>query len=254
MFPFYHNPFILCRHYLGLNSKTSANLGFLPAALISVAVCTLVGFLNGWIHVKVKIPSFMVTFAFNSICAGFALLSYGARPAVIEDPFVTSLTKSSFLGIPVLMIVPIIVLAAALYLQNYTAFGRHIYAIGTDESIPRSVGIKVDKVKMMVFSFAGFCFGIAGVLGAIRMGQGQASIGTGLMFPAQAAVIVGGTALSGGVGGVHNTIVGVIIMTVLENGLLLCGLDIAYKYAVNGLVILIAVALTIKHGDKVIAK
>ncbi|MEJ1731429.1 hypothetical protein SMA90_34405, partial [Escherichia coli] len=83
----------------------------------------------------------------------------------------------------------------------------------------KAVGVNVGRVKVMVFTLAGILFGVAGVLGAIRLGQGQVGIGEDRMFPAQAAVVVGGTSLSGGKGGVVNTLVGVLIMTVLQNGL-----------------------------------
>jgi ribose transport system permease protein len=148
----------------------------------------------------------------------------------------------------------LIVLAICYYVQEYTAFGRHIYAVGTDETIPKAVGVNVNRVKIKVFTLAGFCFGVAGVVGAIRLGQGQAAIGTGLMFPAQAAVVIGGTALTGGKGGVVNTVVGTLIMTVLENGLTMLGVNPYIKTGIQGVIILIAVILTIKHAATVISK
>ena len=95
---------------------------------------------------------------------------------------------------------------------------------------------------------------MAGVLGAIRMGQGQVAIGAGKMFPAQAAVVVGGTALSGGKGGVRNTLVGVLIMTVLENGLTMVGVNPNIRTGIQGVIILISVILTAARGAKVISK
>ncbi|HCS74144.1 MAG TPA: ABC transporter permease, partial [Clostridiales bacterium] len=100
----------------------------------------------------------------------------------------------------------------------------------------------------------GFCYGVAGVFGAIRLGQGQIAIGTDQMFPAQAAVVIGGTALTGGKGGVMNTVVGTLIMTVLINGLTMMGVDPNIKTGIQGVIILAAVILTIKHGSAVISK
>jgi ribose transport system permease protein len=105
-----------------------------------------------------------------------------------------------------------------------------------------------------VFTLAGFLFGVAGVLGAIRLGQGQAQIGEGLMFPAQAAVVAGGTALSGGKGGVEKTIIGVLIMVVLNNGLSILHVNPYVNSAIQGLIILVAVALTVARGRKIISK
>ncbi|MGB8453848.1 MAG: ABC transporter permease [Anaerocolumna sp.] len=238
---------------LVLNSRTGNNFG-LWGMLLAVLASVIVGFINGFIHVKLKVPSFMVTFAFMNVCIGIAYLSYGAKPATITDPLLISLSKASFMGIPFITWVAFMVLILCIYIQEFTALGRHIYAVGTDETIPKAVGVNVNKVKIMVFTLAGFCFGVAGVLGGIRLGQGQAAIGTGLMFPAQAAVIIGGTALSGGKGGVINTIIGTLIMTVLENGLTMLGINPNIKTGIQGIIILIVVILTVKRGATVISK
>ena len=236
-----------------MNSKNGNNMGIM--GLILAVICSiLVGFIIGLIHVKLKIPSFMVSFAFMNICIGIGLLSYGGKPPTIQDPLIAAIPKASFLGIPVIAWIAIVIMLICLYIQECTPFGRHIYAVGTDETIPKAVGVNVNKVKVMVFTLAGFCFGVAGVVGAIRLGQGQISIGTNLMFPAQAAVVIGGTSLSGGKGGVVNTIVGTLIMTVLINGLTLMGVDPNIKTGIQGMIILIAVALTVKHGATVISK
>lgn len=238
---------------LVLNSRTGFDMG-IWGVIIAILSSVFIGFLVGVIHVKFKLPSFIVSFCFMNICIGVAFLSYGGKPAVIQDTFLKGLAKVSFLGIPFIICVALIVLAICFYIQEYTAFGRHIYAVGTDETIPKAVGVNVDKVKIKVFTLAGFCFGVAGIVGAIRLGQGQAAIGTGLMFPAQAAVVIGGTSLSGGKGGVVNTIVGTLIMTVLENGLTMLGVNPYIKTGISGIIILIAVALTIKRGATVISK
>jgi ribose transport system permease protein len=238
---------------LVLNSRNSNNFG-IWGAIIAVLCSVIIGFLVGLIHVKLKIPSFMVSFCFMNICVGFAYLSYSGKPAVIEDALFKTLNKTSFLGIPFITWVALIVLAICYYIQEYTAFGRYIYAVGTDETIPRSVGVSVSKVKIKVFTLAGFCYGVAGVIGAIRLGQGQAAIGNGLMFPAQAAVVIGGTSLSGGKGGVLQTVVGTLIMTVLENGLTMLGVNPYIKKGIQGIIILIAVILTVKRKANVISK
>lgn len=236
-----------------MNSRNGNNFGILGLVL-AVLSSVVIGFIIGVIHVKLKIPSFMVSFAFMNICVGIGLLSYGGKPPTIRDPFVMSIVKSDFLGIPIITWIAIVVMLFCLYIQEYTPFGRYIYAVGTDETIPKAVGINVSNVKIKVFTLAGFCFGIAGVVGAIRLGQGQISIGTNLMFPAQAAVVIGGTSLSGGKGGVVNTIIGTLIMTVLINGLTMMGVDPNIKTGVQGIIILVAVALTVKHGATVISK
>lgn len=223
-------------------------------AVIAILISTLIGLVIGVIHVKLLIPSFMVTFAFMFICRGIGMLSYQGHPPTILDPFFVALPKAALLGIPFITWVAFVMFGLCWFIQEYTAFGRHIYAVGTNENIPRAVGVNVSWVKIRVFMLAGFLFGVAGVLGAIRLGQGQVGIGEGMMFPAQAAVVIGGTSLAGGKGGVTNTIVGVLIMTVLTNGLVLLSVNPYIRTGIQGLIILTAVILTIPKGGKIISK
>lgn len=223
-------------------------------AVLAVLASTVIGFVIGEIHVRLMIPSFMVTFAFMYICRGIGMLSYQGHPPTILDPTFVALSKASFIGIPFITWVAIIMLVLCWFIQEYTAFGRHIYAVGTNESIPRAVGVNVGRVKIKVFTLAGFLFGVAGVLGAIRLGQGQVGIGDDMMFPAQAAVVIGGTSLAGGKGGVVNTIVGVLIMTVLTNGLVLLSVNPYVRTGIQGLIILVAVILTVPKGGRIISK
>jgi len=236
-----------------LSTGNELNFG-IWGLVLAVLSSVVVGFLIGLIHVKLKIPSFMVSFAFMNICIGIGMLSYGGIPPIIEDPFVLAIPRMSFLGIPAITWVAIVVTLICLYIQEFTPFGRHVYAVGTDETIPRAVGVNVNRVKIMVFTLAGFCFGMAGMVGAIRLGQGQVAIGDGLMFPAQAAVVLGGTALSGGKGGVVNTIIGVLVMTILFNGLIIVGVDPNIRKGIEGMIILIAVILTVRRGAQIISK
>ena len=239
---------------LVLNSEFAGrDMGFF-GAVIAVALGALVGLLIGLCHVYLKIPSFMASFAFQYICKGIGMLSYQGHPPTILDATIKALPTTYFLKIPFITWVAIILFFICLFIQEYTAFGRHIYAVGTNESIPRAVGVSVEKVKIGVFALAGTLSAIAGIIGAIRLGQGQISIGNGKMFPAQAAVVIGGTSLAGGKGGVTNTIVGVLIMTVLDNGLIQLGANPNLRSAIQGIIILVAVALTVPHGPKVISK
>ena len=236
-----------------LNSQFGNNFGFF-GALLAIGISMLGGLLIGLCHVYLKIPSFMASFAFMYICRGIGMVSYQGHPPTITDPVVKALPTTSFLGIPFITWIAIAMFALCWFIQEYTAFGRRIYAVGTNESILRSAGVSVEKVKVGVFALAGFLFGVAGVIGAIRLGQGQVAIGAGKMFPAQAAVVVGGTSLSGGKGGVNNTIIGVLIMTVLDNGLIMLGVNPNIRTGIQGVIILVSVILTVARGAKVISK
>ena len=150
--------------------------------------------------------------------------------------------------------IAIVVFAIAYVLQFHTRFGSYVMAIGDNESAAANIGIDVDKTKFKVFLWLGCCIGIVGFMGAVRLGRGEIGIGSNLVFPSITAVAVGGTSLSGGKGGVTNTIVGVLIMTVLENGLIQLGANPNLRSAIQGIIILVAVALTVPHGPKVISK
>ena len=206
-----------------LNSEFAYDLGFL-SVVIAVGVSMLCGLLIGLCHVYLKIPSFMASFAFMYICKGIGMVSYQGHPPTIKDPVITALPTTTFLGIPFITWVAIVMFLLCFFIQEYTAFGRHIYAVGTNENIPRSVGVSVEKVKIGVFTLA------------------------------QAAVVVGGTSLAGGKGGVVNTIVGVLIMTVLDNGLVMLNVNPNIRTGVQGVIILVAVILTAARGAKVISK
>ena len=236
-----------------LNNQFDTDMGIWGLVLTLVIGC-VVGLLIGLSHVYLRIPSFMASFAFMYICKGIAYLSYRGEFPSIMDPLFVALAKTQWLGIPFITWVAVLMFILCWYIQEYTAFGRHIYAVGTNEGVLRSVGVSVEKVKVGVFTLAGFLFAVAGVLGAIRLGFGQVVVGSGKMFPAQAAVVVGGTALSGGKGGVVNTIVGVLIMTVLDNGLIMMGINPNIRTGVQGVIILVSVILTAARGAKVISK
>lgn len=235
------------------NEVFNFNLGLFGVAL-AILSAVLVGFLIGVINVYLRVPGFMVSYAFMYICQGIGRVSYHSRILKITDPMMIKAANLYILGIPFITWVALLMFLVCLIIQNYTAFGRHVYAVGTNEAIPKSVGVNVGWVKIRVFMLAGLLSGIAGVLGAIRLGIGQIQIGENQMFPAQAAVVIGGTALSGGKGGVHRTLIGVLIMTILNNGLLMCNVSAFITDGVQGLIILICVILTCAHGKTVISK
>jgi ribose transport system permease protein len=214
----------------------------------------LCGLVSGIFLVKFKVSSFMVTYAMSAIAMGLALMSYGGLFATIKDPFLLSIPSTSLLGIPVITWIAFVVFVISYVIQEKTPFGRYMYAVGTNEAIPRMTGIKVDKVKIGVFMWSGACLAIAGMISSLRLGYGIVDIGLGQYFPAQAAVVVGGTSLSGGRGGVVNTLVGAMIITVLEIGLLLLGVNTYIRTGVQGIIIVIAVILSVHRTDRTICK
>ena len=143
--------------------------------------------------------------------------------------------------IPTPVILMLIIFVIAILLVNRTHFGRHIYAVGGNAQAARFSGINVSKVKFLVHTFIGVMAGIAGVVVASRLYSGQPTAGDGAEMDAIAAVVVGGTSMSGGSGRLGGTLIGVLIIGVLNNGLNLMGVDSNWQYIVKGFVILLAV-------------
>src|SRR6185312_11374820 len=141
--------------------------------------------------------------------------------------------------------VALLALAIAFAIQNYTRLGRYMYALGGGEEVAALSNIPIDRVRILVFTLAGVFYALGGVLAAAQLGLGNAQIGQGRLFTTITAVVVGGTSLSGGEGGVLQTLVGVLIVTVLSNGMVLMGVSPSVQQAVQGLMIIAAVALSI---------
>ena len=238
---------------LVLNSRTSNNFG-LWAVPVVLVVGLIAGLLIGVIHVKVKLPSFMVTYAFNFIFLGFALMSYMGIPATITDPILSTIHLKEFLGIPLITWIALLIFIIALVLQKKTAFGQYIFAIGSNEKNLQATGVNVSLVKMGVFAFSGVCLSIAGIIAALRLGRGEVAMSSGKMFPAFTAIVLGGTPMSGGRGGMLNTLIGTLVITVLVNGMVLMGVSAYVQDGIQGIVILLAVILSIKRGHRIVNK
>lgn len=238
---------------LVLNNKNSLNLGLFGIAL-TILIGTAIGALTGFLHVKLKIPSFIITFGMGSVVTGFGIMSYRGQPANVTYPLFHQLTQGSFLGIPYLSLLAVVVFLIGCFLQRYTAFGRAVYAIGDNENIVRANGINADLVKIKVFAWAACCSSIAGVFGAIRLNRGEVIIGKANLFTTITSLVVGGASLSGGRGGMFQSLIGVIIVTVVQNCMILIGVDPYIQEAIKGIIIIIAVALSVQRGKKVFVK
>jgi ribose transport system permease protein len=229
---------------LVLNGANGNDLG-LVAVVIVLVVGAAVGFLNGVIHVRLKVPSFMTTLGTWFIGVGVANALLGGMAIRVNDPWIRGLAIDRFLGFPWGVWLALACLAVALVIQNYTRLGRYIYALGGGEELAALSGISVARVRIITFTIAGVFYAIGGILAAAQLGLGNAQIGTGRLFTTITAVVVGGTSLSGGQGSVLQTLVGVLIVVVLSNGMVLMGVPPSVQIGVQGLMIIVAVALSI---------
>ena len=231
---------------LVLNGANANAFGLFAVALV-LAVGAGVGFVNGLINVYLKVPSFMATLGtwFIGVGVGNALL--GGMAIRINDPLIRGLAIERFLGFPWGVWAAIFCVIIALVIQNYTRLGRHIYALGGGEELAALSGISVARVRIAAFTLAGVFYAVGGILASAQLGLGNAQIGSGRLFTTITAVVVGGTSLSGGRGGVLQTVVGVLIVAVLTNGMVLVGVAPSVQIGVQGMMIITAVALSINR-------
>jgi len=235
------------------NNGNTFDLGWFGVVLAIVA-CGAIGCLNGVIHVGLRIPSFMVTLGMWFIGVGVATLVLGGSTVRVLDKGIRSLALERFLDFPIAVWVALGALGVTWVIERQTRIGRYIYAIGGGEDLAALSGIPVNRVKIIVFTIAGTLFGLGGLLAAAQLGLGNALIGSGRLFSTVTAVVVGGTALTGGEGGVLNTLVGVLIMAVLGNGMVLLGISPDLQQGVQGVLIIVAVALSLDRARLKIVK
>jgi ribose transport system permease protein len=218
------------------------------AVPIAMAVGGMMGLLNGVLHIKLKTPSFMTTLGVGFAGVGVATTILGGTTVRISDQTFRFLSLGRVLEIPMAVWIAAAAVAVAYVIQERTRLGRWLYAIGTDEMTARHAGIPIERTRILIFGIAGLFYGLGGVLAAALFGQGHALISQGRLFTTITAVVVGGTALSGGVGSVMNSVIGVFIVVVLANGLVLMGVEPYVQQGVQGLLIIAAVALALDRS------
>ena len=229
------------------NDITPYTIGLL-AVPIAVITGGAMGLLNGVLHVKLRTPSFMTTLGVGFAGVGIAMAVLGGDTVRISDQTFRFLSLGRVGGIPMAVWIAAASVAIAYVIQERTRLGRWLYAIGTDEITARHAGIPIERTRIVIFTVAGLFYGLGGVLSAAQFGQGHALISQGRLFTTITAVVVGGTALSGGVGSVLNSVIGVLIVVVLANGLVLMGIEPYVQQGVQGLLIITAVALALDRS------
>ncbi|WP_299995816.1 ribose ABC transporter permease [uncultured Clostridium sp.] len=227
----------------------STNNVFL-AIIVAGIVGIVIGLINGLLISKGKLQAFIATLATMTIFRGVTLVFTNGTPiSKLSESFVNiGNGKLGFIPIPV--VITVIVFIIAVYVLTQTRFGRYLYALGGNEDSARLSGINTNKIKTLVYVISGFASSIAGVIIASRIGSASPNAGTGFELDAIAAVVIGGTSLAGGEGRITGTLIGALIIGVLNNGLNLMNVSPFYQSIVKGLVILIAVLLDKKSRKK----
>jgi len=231
--------------------------GLVPALVVPVLVGAGVGLLNGLGAAYTRVPPFIITLAMLSIARGFALQAAawynggsvtgsGAAPVSASRDFGFPLVSSGTLaGLPIAALIAIAVFAGVAYILRYEPFGRHVYAVGGNEAAALLLGVNVKRVKLLVYTMSGMLAGLAGVLYASREGSAPPTAAGGYELDAITAVVVGGALLTGGVGTVRGTVIGMLIVRILPNIFNLLGLDPAWQQVARGGVLIAVVLLQI---------
>jgi ribose transport system permease protein len=226
----------------GVIAATIAPYGGILTVVFILLIGLLLGLINGVIVAKLKLPSFIVTLATWFIYGGIAIaLTEGYNINIRSNHFSAIANGRLIPGIPNLIILALIIYFLFVFLSEKTKTGRYIFAIGGKEDVAARMGINVARYKIIAFGISGLLVGAGTLLLSSRLGMASARLGPSYLFNTLIAVVVGGTALSGGVGGVRKTILGVLIVTILENGMTLAGLDIRIQYIVKAAILIASV-------------
>jgi ribose transport system permease protein len=226
----------------------------LVGCILPLFVGPLIALISGALVLQFAVPSFIVTLGMLMIARSLTLVVTGGQPiadipdvvkafGVSKPVGIPSPFSDSVLAIPSVFVIAIVIYAIGWFVVTRTAFGRRVYAVGANPTVARLAGINVTRVKLACFGIVGLCSSIAGVLNTARIGAASPNSGQGLEFEVIAAVVIGGTSLSGGRGSVLGTILGVVIIVLIRNFLNLARIDIFWQDFATGAIIMAAVLL-----------
>ncbi len=215
------------------------------AIVLALAACFALGLVTAFGVTKIGIPSFIMTLAMMQIGAGISAVLVRGQIAYSVPPLVLTLGAKSIAGVPWIIIVAALLLLVAHFVLGYTRFGRYVYMVGGNREAAEYSGVNVRVIIGAVMTISAVCSGLAGMLGVAYFGSAQQNEFDTYLLDAIAAVVVGGTSLFGGRGGIGNTIVGLFVLGVLNNGLDYVKIDSFLKILIRGLILLVALVINI---------
>ncbi|WP_426232623.1 ABC transporter permease [Pararhizobium sp. DWP3-4] len=222
----------------------------IEVCLITLVVGILIGAINGLLITKLNVAPFIATLGTLYVARGFALLSSDGQtfPNLIGKPELATtgfgfLGSGRIIGLPVSIWILIVVALAAAYVAKYVPIGRQIFAVGGNERAARMSGIRVDRVKMFVYMFSGFCAAIVGIVISSELMASHPATGNSFELNAIAAAVLGGTSMSGGRGTIGGTIIGAFVIGILSDGLVMMGVSSFWQMVIKGIVIIVAVVV-----------
>lgn len=215
------------------------------AVILACIIGLILGSINGVVISYGKVAPFIATLATMTIYRGLTLVTSEGNPitGLSDSTFFVMLGRGYIGGIPVPVIIMLVLFIILWVVLNKTPFGRKVYAIGGNERVSKIVGIKINKIKVAIYGLIGALSALAGAILTSRLNSAQPTAGTGYELDAIAAVVLGGTSLTGGKGRITGTLIGALIIGTLNNGLNLLGVSSFYQMVVKGIVILLAVLI-----------
>ena len=219
------------------------------AILIGVLVGAVLGWFNGFVITRFKLPPFVATLGMLSIARGLTMLWTGGFPITRLGDSFDFIGSGHWLGLPMPVWISGALVAVFILMMKRTRFGRHVYAVGGSEKAARLSGLNVRRIKLLVYTLGGALSGVAGLLVTARLDSATPNAGLSYELDSIAAVVIGGTSLNGGRGSIMGTVLGCLIIGVLNNGLVLLEVSPFWQQVIKGLVILVAVAVD-KMGEK----
>lgn len=231
-------------------SDTFIGFTFLGAVLAALLVGGALGFFNGLMITRFKVPPFVATLAMLTIGRGLTMLYTNGYPITGLGESFAYLGTGWLLGIPMPVWLALVIILGFVFFMRKSRTGRYIYAIGGNEKATLLSGININKVKIAVYTLTGVLCAVAGLLVTARLDSAQPNAGSGYELDSIAAVVIGGTSLSGGKGTIIGTVIGALIIGVLNNGLVLLDVSPFWQQVIKGLVILLAVILDRMNAKK----
>ena len=219
--------------------------GFVYAIVTAILIGITVGIIQGTLVAKVRIPAFIVTLGFLNILRGLAYIYSNGMPISGLPAAFSDLGADKILGFPVPLVIAFIILIMAFFSLRYLNIGREIYSVGGNEEASRLAGINITKVRVFAYIMSGVLTAVAGFVTTARVAVGQPTLGEGVQLMSVAAVVIGGTSMRGGEGNVIKTLLGVIMLALISNGLNLLRVSSYTQTVVNGVIIVIAVAIDV---------
>lgn len=223
--------------------------GAAVGVVVALGVGIVFGVMNGFITVWFGIPSFIVTIGMLGVTRGGAFIVSEQSTVIVRNQTISTVFGGTILGLPNLIIWALVLSLIAAVALWKTRFGRHVYATGDSKQAAMYSGIKTDRVKIFTLMLSGLTAGIAGLLFIGRFGVARPNMGAGIELAVIAAVIIGGTSLFGGRGTIVGTLIGALLISVIDNGLILLGYGQSWQQLIRGVVIILAVALRAKDEE-----